>query len=260
MASCNLSYSGHTGVIGAAAYVTELTTAGTSRQVRVRISVWAKDYSGNRDASYSVRCVQSGTDTSVGMYQGFYINGDPQDIFDETFYVSIPRGASTAEISLTFTASLISPSAGTRTVTGSITLLPAQNAQIVQHFQINGDIVDDPAANFFGSGKVALLIQYHHHYLQCQQIVGKTAQNLPGFALGSRVFTLFHRTQRLIVPQQQRLFVGIRHRNRDFRIEHNQKTSGCQQHHQQCGKKHQLVVPVITFHNIHSPTAKQAHC
>lgn len=124
MASSNLSCSGSTSVIGAKAYVTELTTSGTSRRVRVRLTVYAKDYSGNRDSSYSVKCTQTGTDVSVGMYQGFYINGEEQTIFDETFYVSIARGSSSASISLSFTASLYSSSAGaTRTITGSITTL-----------------------------------------------------------------------------------------------------------------------------------------
>lgn len=123
MASANLNCSGHTSVIGAKAYVTELTTSGTSRRVRVRLTVYAKDYAGNRESSYSVKCSQTGTDKSVGMYQGFYINGNEQDIFDETFYVSIARGSSTANINLTFSASLISPSAGTRTITGSVTML-----------------------------------------------------------------------------------------------------------------------------------------
>lgn len=137
MASSNFSFSGHTGVIQAACYVSELTTSGTSRRVRVRISVWAKDYSGNRDSSYSVKCTESGTNTSVGMYQGFYINGSEQDIFDETFYVSVAAGSSTASISLSFSASLYSSSAGaTRSISGSVSTLylteePAASASSV---------------------------------------------------------------------------------------------------------------------------------
>ena len=136
MASCNLSYSGHTGVIQARAYVTELTTSGTSRYVRVRLAVYSADYSGNRDSSYSVQCTQTGTNVSVGMYQGFYINGYEQDIFDKSFYVTVERGESTANISLYFSASLISPSAGTKTISGSITQLnltaePAASASVI---------------------------------------------------------------------------------------------------------------------------------
>lgn len=123
MAYCNLSYSGHKGVINAAASVTELTTSGTTRRVRLRLSVWAVDYTGARDASYSVRCAQSGTEESVGMYQGFSIDGNAQDIFDESFSVTVPAGASTASIDFSFTASLLSPSAGTRTVSGTVTTL-----------------------------------------------------------------------------------------------------------------------------------------
>lgn len=136
MASSNFSYSGNTSVIAAKARVSEITTSGKTRRVRVRISVWAEDYSGNRDASYSVRCAESGTDVSVGMYQGFYISGSEQIIFDETFDVSIAGGSSKASISLSFTASLKSPSAGTKTISGSISTLnltaePAASASIV---------------------------------------------------------------------------------------------------------------------------------
>ena len=46
MASCNLSYDGHTGVINADAYVYELTTSGTTRRVRLVLEVYAVDYSG----------------------------------------------------------------------------------------------------------------------------------------------------------------------------------------------------------------------
>lgn len=125
MASCNLSYSGHTGVIKAKAYVTELTTSGTTRRVNLRVTVCSNDgFSGNRDALYSVSCTQSNTDDSVPMYNGFYINGTEQDIFNETFSVPIARGSSTVSINLTFKAALYSSSAGgNRTINGTITQL-----------------------------------------------------------------------------------------------------------------------------------------
>lgn len=123
MASCNLSYSGHTGVINAAAYVYEQTTSGTTRRVRVVLQVYAVDYSGARDGGYSVSCSQSGTNVEVPTYSGFTMTGSAQTIFDETFSVSIARGASTASINLSFSAWVISPSAGTRKITGSITQL-----------------------------------------------------------------------------------------------------------------------------------------
>ena len=123
MASCNLSYSGHTGVIKANAYVYEQTTSGTTRRVRVILQVYSADYSGDRDGGYSVSCSQSGTNVEVPTYSGFTINGTAQTIFDETFSVSISRGSSTASMNLSFSAWLISPSAGTRKITGTITSL-----------------------------------------------------------------------------------------------------------------------------------------
>lgn len=123
MASCNLSYSGHTGVINADAYVYEQTTSGTSRQVRVVLQVYAIDYSGARDAGYRVSCSESGTNVEVPTYNGFTMTSSAQTIFDETFYVTVERGASTASINLSFSAWLISPSSGTRTISGSITKL-----------------------------------------------------------------------------------------------------------------------------------------
>lgn len=123
MASCNLSYSGHTGVINAKAYVYEQTTSGTTRRVRVVLQVYAVDSSYERDGGYSVSCTQSGTSVEVPTYNGFTMTSSAQTIFDETFSVSIARGSSTASINLSFSAWLISPSAGTRKITGTITTL-----------------------------------------------------------------------------------------------------------------------------------------
>ena len=123
MASCNLNYSGNTGVINADAYVYEESSSGTSRTVRVVLQVYAIDYSGARDGGYSVYCRESGTNVSVPVYNGFVITGDAQTIFDETFSVSVPEGSSSANINLTFSASLVSPSSGTRSISGSITQL-----------------------------------------------------------------------------------------------------------------------------------------
>lgn len=123
MASCNLNYSGHTGVINAAAYVYEQTTSGTTRSVRVILQVYAVDYSGARDGGYSVSCSQSGTNVEVPTYNGFTMTGSAQTIFDQTFNVSIARGSNKASISLSFSAWVISPSAGTRKISGTITQL-----------------------------------------------------------------------------------------------------------------------------------------
>lgn len=123
MASCNLNYDGHTGVINADAYVYELTGSGTSRRVRLVLEVYAVDYSGDRDASYSVRCSQSATNVSVGLYQGFTISGTARTIFDQTFWVDIAKGSDRAAVDLSFSASLVSPSSGTRSISGTITTL-----------------------------------------------------------------------------------------------------------------------------------------
>ncbi len=123
MAGCNLSYTGHTGVINAAATVYELSTSGTTRQVRLVVQVYAIDYSGARDGGYSVSCGQSGTYVEVPTYNGFSISGSAQTIFDEIFTVSIERGASAAAVDFSFSAWLISPSAGQRTISGSISQL-----------------------------------------------------------------------------------------------------------------------------------------
>jgi len=123
MAGCNLAVSGHTGVIRAEASVYELSSSGSNRQVRLVLQVWAADYSGARDAGYSVYCRQSGTNVSVPVYNGFTITGSPQTIFDEIFFVTVSAGSSVAEVELSFSASLISPSSGTRSVSGSISAL-----------------------------------------------------------------------------------------------------------------------------------------
>ena len=136
MASCNLSYSGHTGVINATASVSEISTSGTTRQVRVKLKVYAVDYTGARDGGYSVYCEDSGTNVEVPTYNGFSMTGDAQTIFDETFSVSIERGSTSAYINLSFSAWLVSPSSGTRKISGTITKLtltaePAATASTV---------------------------------------------------------------------------------------------------------------------------------
>ena len=123
MAKANLSYSGSTGVINASASVSELSTSGTVRTVRVTLKVYAIDYSGARDGGYSVSCSDSGTDVEVPTYGGFVMTGSAQTIFDEVFDVSIEKGSSTAYIDLSFSAWLISPSSGSKKISGSITKL-----------------------------------------------------------------------------------------------------------------------------------------
>lgn len=123
MAGCNLSYSGHTGVINASASVYELTTSGTTRQVRLVLQVWAIDSTYERDGGYRAACAQSGTNVEVPTYNGFTMTDDPQTIFDEIFYVDMERGASAAWVDFSFSAWLISPSSGQRTISGSVTRL-----------------------------------------------------------------------------------------------------------------------------------------
>lgn len=123
MAGCNLSYTGHTGVLNASAAVYELSTSGTTREIRLVVQVYAIDYSGNRDGGYSVSCGESGTYVEVPTYSGFTVSGSAQTIFDEIFTVPMERGASAAALDFSFSAWLISPSAGQRTISGSITQL-----------------------------------------------------------------------------------------------------------------------------------------
>lgn len=124
LAGCNLSYSGSTGVIRVNAYVTEVTVSGTTRQVRLRLTVRSNDgFSGARDGSYRVKCSQSGTDIQKPMYSGFTISGSETAIFDETFRVSLEPGDSASYISLSFSVTLRSPSAGDKTVSGTVTRL-----------------------------------------------------------------------------------------------------------------------------------------
>lgn len=122
MAYSDFSYSGHTGALYAACYVEELSSSGSTRRVRVRIAVCSNDGFGERrDASYSVSCAQTGTNTFVDYYRDFWIIGDEQDIFNETFSVMASGG--TAPVSLSFSVSMKSAAAGIRTISGGISEL-----------------------------------------------------------------------------------------------------------------------------------------
>ena len=122
MAYSDFSYSGHTGALYAACYVEELSSSGSTRRVRVRIAVCSNDGFGERrDASYSVSCAQTGTNTFVDYYRDFWIIGDEQDIFNETFSVTASGG--TAPVSLSFSVSMKSAAAGIRTISGGISEL-----------------------------------------------------------------------------------------------------------------------------------------
>lgn len=144
MASTNLDYGGRTGAIKATASVSEVTTSGTTRTVHLVVKVQSNDgFSGRRDASYSVQCTQSGTDDYVGMYEGFYVEGGANTIFDETFDVSIARGSSSAYIDLSFTVTMRSGASGDVSINGTITklTLTAEPAYSASTFTVNKDTV-----------------------------------------------------------------------------------------------------------------------
>ena len=120
MASTNLTYSGATGVLNAKAEVTEVTTTGMTRQVRLRLCVYAVDYGEGRNGSYSVKCSNAGVDMSTACV----ITGSELDIFDKTFTVYLTSDFTTAIIDLSFKAQVYSASAGGyRTIEGTITRL-----------------------------------------------------------------------------------------------------------------------------------------
>ena len=119
MATVSLTYSGHTNVLNAHAYVFEETTTGTSRSIRLKVTVNSVDYSGERDGYYSVTC--SNTSTNTGSVS-CVISGSEFTIFDKTFNVSLNSDNKTANIDFSFEAKIYSSSAGAyRTITGSIT-------------------------------------------------------------------------------------------------------------------------------------------
>lgn len=116
MASHNLSYSGSTSVLEASATVTEKTTTGTTRTIHIRLFISPKDYSGDRSFGFNASC---GDQSSSG--NGQVLNGSGYTIFDKDVTVNVPYGSTTASIDLNFSATVVSPSAGNKSISGTIT-------------------------------------------------------------------------------------------------------------------------------------------
>lgn len=115
MASCNLSYSGSTGVLEASASVSEVTRTGTRRRIRLFVFVKPIDYSGGRQFGFSANL-----NGSESYSNGATIDGSGYTIFNDEFYVDLPYGSSSASISFSFSATVVSPSSGNKTINGTI--------------------------------------------------------------------------------------------------------------------------------------------
>ena len=85
MASCNLSYSGSTGVLEASASVSEVTRTGTRRRIRLFVFVKPIDYSGGRQFGFSANL-----NGSESYSNGATIDGSGYTIFNDEFYVDLP--------------------------------------------------------------------------------------------------------------------------------------------------------------------------
>lgn len=116
MASTNFSYSGSTGVLEASASISEVTTTGTSRTLRLRVFVQPIDYSGARTFGWNASC---GDQSSSG--NGSSIDGSGKTIFDKNITVNVPYGSTTASIDFSFSCTVVSPSAGNKSISGTIT-------------------------------------------------------------------------------------------------------------------------------------------
>ena len=116
MASCNLSYSGATGVLQASASVSEVTTTGTQRKLHLSVFIEPIDYSGARTFGYNI--TMNGSQSGEGSLS---IDGDGYTIYDSDFYVSLPYGSTSTSISFSFSATVVSPKAGNKTISGTIT-------------------------------------------------------------------------------------------------------------------------------------------
>lgn len=115
MASCSISQSGSTTVLQASASVSEVTRTGTQRKVRLTVFVKPLDYGGARSFGFDVTL---NGERSVA--SGATLDSSGCTIFNKEFYVELPYGQSTASISFTYSATVISPSAGSKTISGSI--------------------------------------------------------------------------------------------------------------------------------------------
>lgn len=124
MASCNLSYSGSTGVLEASASVTEKTTTGTSRTLRLKIYVHPIDYGGARSFGWNASC--QGQNSSGN---GAALDSSGIYIFDKDITVSVPYGSTSASVDCSFTATVVSPSAGNKSISGTISKITGLTLQ-----------------------------------------------------------------------------------------------------------------------------------
>lgn len=116
MAGHNLSFSGSTGVLEANARISEVTTTGTRRKLHLYVYVKPVDYSGARTFGYDVYMGDSHSGEGNKS-----LDGGGYTIYDSDFYVDLPYGSTTASINFRFNATVVSPSSGNKTITGSIT-------------------------------------------------------------------------------------------------------------------------------------------
>ena len=119
MAWCNLYQSGDTGAINAVAHVEEKSSSGNYRTIQLRVGLVSVDYSGGRDGGYSISCTEAGVDRS----NTCSISGTETTILDETFSVYVAPGETHASINLEFSAYLISPSTGRKSIRGGISMI-----------------------------------------------------------------------------------------------------------------------------------------
>lgn len=124
MASHNLSYSGSTGVLQATATVSEKTTTGTTRTLYLNVFVKPIDYTGARTFGYSASaCGQSQSGNSLS------IDGSGYTIFSKEITVSVPYGSTSASIDFNFSATVVSPSSGNKSISGTITKITGLTLQ-----------------------------------------------------------------------------------------------------------------------------------
>lgn len=124
MASHNLSYSGSTGVLEASATVSEQTTTGTTRVLYLNVFVKPIDYSGARTFGYNASgCGESQSENNKS------IDGSGYTIFSKAITVNVPYGSTSASIDFNFSATVVSPSAGNKSISGTITKITGLTLQ-----------------------------------------------------------------------------------------------------------------------------------
>ena len=117
MATINLSQSGATGAIKVYASANELYTDGNYRGIYLSVYALPNDgFNGDRDGKWTFS-VDGSNDSGSSI-----INGNGMWLYDDTISVYVEPGTTYANVDISFSASLYSPSAKSwRTVNGSIT-------------------------------------------------------------------------------------------------------------------------------------------